>query len=63
MREVMESYHAAMLPLTHHLMRGIALSLGLEENYFEPMMREPIGIQRLLHYPLQDKVEDDRLIG
>ena len=60
---IMQDYHAAMLALAHRLMAGIALSLGLEETYFEPMMKEPIGIQRLLHYPPQDRVADDSLIG
>lgn len=62
-RPVMERYHTAMLALAHRLMAALALSLGLPETYFEPMMREPIGIQRQLHYPPQTRVEDDSLIG
>lgn len=62
-RRVMEAYHLELLALAQRLMGGIALSLGLPEGYFEPMMTEPVGIQRLLHYPPQDKVADDSLIG
>lgn len=62
-REVMERYHDEMLRLAHHLMAAIALSLDLPEDYFASMMQEPIGIQRLLHYPPQDQVADERLIG
>lgn len=62
-RKVMETYHLELLALAQRLMGGIALSLHLPENYFKPMMQEPIGIQRLLHYPPQAKVADDSLIG
>lgn len=62
-RAVMERYHAAMLALAERVMAGIALSLDLPEHYFVPMMQEPIGIQRLLHYPSQERVSDDKMIG
>ena len=62
-RQVMERYHAAMLALARRLMGALALSLGLPEDHFAPMMQEPIGIQRLLHYPPQGRAEDDSLIG
>jgi isopenicillin N synthase-like dioxygenase len=60
---VMMQYHNEMLALARRILSGIALSLTLPRDYFEPMMQEPIGIQRVLHYPPQNAVKDDRMIG
>ena len=62
-RDTMMGYHHALLDLAKRLMGAIALSLDLPEDWFAPMMQEPIAIQRLLHYPPQDSVADDSLIG
>lgn len=62
-RATMMAYHDAMLALARRIMSGIALSLDLPGDYFDAMMQEPIGIQRLLHYPSQTTVVDDRMIG
>lgn len=59
----MTKYHNALMDLAKRLMGGIALSLGLEQTYFDPMMKEPVSIQRVLHYPPQEKIQDDSLIG
>lgn len=40
-----------MLDLARHLFRLFALSLDLEETYFDPMTTHPGGIARLLYYP------------
>jgi isopenicillin N synthase-like dioxygenase len=40
-----------VLDLARHLFRLFALSLGLEEVYFDPMTTHPGGIARLLYYP------------
>ncbi|WP_233152897.1 isopenicillin N synthase family oxygenase [Motiliproteus sp. MSK22-1] len=53
-KEVFEQYHAAMLNLSRKLIGAIALSLDLPQDYFEDLQKNPITIQRLLHYPPQE---------
>lgn len=52
-RSIMEQYFEEMLGVGARLMRGIALSLDLEENRFDGFCEEPLAILRLLHYPPQ----------
>jgi isopenicillin N synthase-like dioxygenase len=53
-RAAMETYHSVMRDLSAKMMGGIALSLGLEKDYFADFCREPIANLRLLHYPPQE---------
>lgn len=57
------SYHQKMVTLSKHLLKGIALSLDLPETHFESLMQDPISIQRLLHYPPQNGMIDEKIIG
>lgn len=52
-RPVMESYFAALGRLGETLMRGIALSLDLDEESFAPFCDDALMRLRLLHYPPQ----------
>jgi isopenicillin N synthase-like dioxygenase len=54
-RETVLEYLSAMTELGHALMRGIALSLGLDESYFaERYTGDPLILFRIFSYPAQD---------
>jgi isopenicillin N synthase-like dioxygenase len=50
-REPVEAFYDACRRLTERLLAGMALSLGLAEDGFEPFHRTPIATMRLLRYP------------
>ncbi|ESY63119.1 MULTISPECIES: 2-oxoglutarate and iron-dependent oxygenase domain-containing protein [Mesorhizobium] len=62
-QELTYGYHQKMVDLAKILLKGIALSLDQSESYFEKSMRNPISIQRLLHYPPQSGYIGEEIIG
>ena len=52
-RPVMEAYLEVMLELSARMMRGIALSLEVPEDYFSHYCSDVMATVRLLHYPPQ----------
>ena len=55
LRQTVLDYMAAMTELGHTVMRGIALSLGLEADYFEQRYtRDPLVLFRVFNYPAND---------
>ncbi|MBW4581348.1 MAG: hypothetical protein KME42_17400 [Tildeniella nuda ZEHNDER 1965/U140] len=46
-----EAYFDMMQTLSAQLMAALALSLDLDEHYFDVMIDNPMSILRLLHYP------------
>ena len=60
-RDTVLEYMEALTGLGHTLMRGIALSLGLEATYFhEQFMADPLTLFRIFHYPPVDvKTEEE----
>ena len=50
-REAVSVFHEAGLAVLRQLMRGVALSLGLSEEYFDAAHEPHSGAVMLLHYP------------
>ncbi len=62
-REQMEAYQAEMVRLGRHLMGCLALSTGLDADWFDEGLAEPqVGV-RLLHYPPQPANGAENLLG
>ncbi len=62
-REQMEAYYQALAGLELAMMRALALSLALPEDYFDAMYDEPMSILRILHYPPAAAGMDERRLG
>jgi isopenicillin N synthase-like dioxygenase len=60
-RAGMREYAGWMAELAGLLMRGLALSLSLEEYYFAGFCRDPLAVTLLLHYPPQPVRESPAL--
>ncbi len=57
-KEIIEEYMTQMTLLGHKIMRGIAVSLGLDKDYFySSISKNPLQLFRIFHYPPQDKLE------
>ena len=65
LQAVCERYFAAMSALSIKLMGGLALSLKLEESFFDDYNTDPMAILRLLHYPPKrpDAAPDEKGAG
>lgn len=53
-RDTVLAYFEAVHRLGVDLHHAIALDLGLDEDYFDPMLDEPLATLRMLHYPAGD---------
>ncbi|KAK9425470.1 putative Fe2OG dioxygenase domain-containing protein [Seiridium unicorne] len=60
-RKTIYEYYAAVQKFSLTLLRLIALSLDLEENYFDYMTSFPMAGLRALHYPPQPTTADDQI--
>lgn len=58
-----EAYAATLERLARHLMGLMALGLGLPRHHFEPYLRNPMPVLRLLHYPPQSASRVQGQIG
>jgi isopenicillin N synthase-like dioxygenase len=52
-RDTMQTYANTMMELGALLLRAVALSLGLPEDYFREYCDDPVAVLRLLRYPPQ----------
>ncbi|KAI0345609.1 2OG-Fe-II oxygenase [Trametopsis cervina] len=62
-REDVLQYYHAVVNLGKALFPLFALALDLDENFFDDKVTKPAAIMRLLYYPSQDGVVDDRIQG
>ena len=62
-KPAVNAYYEAMLALGNRLLRGFALSLELEEEFFLDKFNHAAGWLRTLHYPPQHRIEADKRIG
>lgn len=62
-RDALLDYHAGMRAFGRKIFAAFALALELDEDHFEPLIQRPMAHMRVLHYPSQDGVIDERQIG
>jgi isopenicillin N synthase-like dioxygenase len=62
-RAPVERYFDAVRALGLQLLRVFAVSLDLEEDFFQRLYRKPAVLTRLMHYPVPDEAPSDDLFG
>ncbi|KAJ5697482.1 hypothetical protein N7488_011166 [Penicillium malachiteum] len=64
-QHVMDEYHTAMTSLAQDILRALAWTLDLEDDFFSTFSEAPVATLRLIHYPPQDPatVDTERGIG
>lgn len=62
-RDALLDYHAAMLAFGSKVFSAFALALDLPADYFENRITKPMAHMRVLRYPSQEGVIDEKQIG
>ncbi|NHN88616.1 isopenicillin N synthase family dioxygenase [Acetobacter conturbans] len=62
-RDAVLECRSALVGLGHTIFRAFALALGLEEDYFQPLVEKPCAHMRILRYPPQKGVINEKQIG
>jgi isopenicillin N synthase-like dioxygenase len=62
-RATMLAYFAACMDLGRVLHRGFALDLGIDEDFFSPLIDRPMATLRMLHYPPRDAAAPPEALG
>jgi isopenicillin N synthase-like dioxygenase len=60
-KETTMAYYRQTVQLAGHLLQALALSLDLEEHFFDGFMEGVVATMRLLHYPPQPADCDEKL--
>lgn len=60
-KETTMAYYRQTVQLAGHLLQALALSLDLEEHFFDGFMEGVVATMRLLHYPPQSADCDEKL--
>lgn len=58
-----QAYYEAIFALGRRLFGGFALTLGLDENYFDSLVTRPPSKLRLIHYPYDGAAHDAPGLG
>ncbi len=62
-RDALLAYQGAALAFGADIFRAFALALELPENFFDKKITKPLAVMRVLHYPPQDGVIEEKQIG
>lgn len=62
-RPTVLEYYDAMVTLGKKLFEAFAMAIDLPADYFDDMIRKPIALMRINHYPNQEVVLDEKHIG
>ncbi|HVM09111.1 MAG TPA: 2-oxoglutarate and iron-dependent oxygenase domain-containing protein [Acidimicrobiales bacterium] len=61
LRDAVLDHIASMTAVGHAVMRGVALALGLDRDWFESTItRDPVVLFRIFHYPPHPPEDDER---
>ena len=55
-RDTLETYYSAMTGLSDLMLRGFALALDLEKDFFADKANRPCSVVRLVRYPAQNQM-------
>jgi isopenicillin N synthase-like dioxygenase len=61
LRKVLEKHWDLMIILGRRITEGLAISLGLSKNYFEPFMNKSHSYMRILNYPPYEKNQKENI--
>jgi isopenicillin N synthase-like dioxygenase len=62
-RATMLAYFDACMELSRAMHRGFALDLGIEEDFFSPLIDRPMATLRMLRYPPRDPTSPPEALG